>query len=394
VSGTKPVSNGTRASAIGRTVVVLFFAVFFVIGSGVGGWFFGKPILRMLSARQWRSASCGILTSRVHANQDSDGSTYRVAVTYRYFVDDRPHVGQRYQFTTMSTSGYRGKAAIVARLRPGTLTDCWVNPADPGDAVIERGPTADLWFGLIPLVFVIVGGAGMYAGVAGRGRFSELSSSKSTTTGATYKRTVHGAGSAALRPKYGRGLQVAGWVVVALFWNGIVALFLYDLFPSRRGGLTWFFALFLIPFVLIGIGLIAAAIYQALKLTNPRPNVTVDKAIVALGSVLRVDWSIEGRVERLAHLSITLEGREEATYTRGTDTTTDKRVFAAIPLADLRPPEMARAGSANVTIPAGTMHSFEASHNKIVWLIRVHGEVISWPDSDDEFPLTVAPRDL
>ena len=380
--------------AIGRVVMVLFFGVFFVIGSAVGVGFFGKPILRILSARQWRSASCEIISSRVHTNRGSEGSTYRVDVTYRYFVADLPHVGRQYQFSSMSTSGYGGKAAIVARLRPGTLTDCWINPADPSDAVIDRGPTADLWFGLIPLVFIVVGGAGMYGAATGTGRFSGLSSSRPTTTTAAYTRIVHGAGSATLRPKYGRAAKLAAFVVLALFWNGIVSLFLSDLLrPSGRGGIQWFLALFLIPFVLIGLGLIALVFYQALKLSNPRPTVTVSKATVALGTDLRVNWSMAGRVQRLARWSLTLEGREEATYTRGTDTTTDTMVFATIPLADQRPPEIARAGSASVTIPAGTMHSFEAAHNKVVWLIRVHGEVPNWPDSDDEFPLTVAPRD-
>ncbi len=134
--------------------------------------------------------------------------------------------------------------------------------------------------------------------------------------------------------------------------------------------------------------------YQALQLTNPLPTVTVNKAVVALGTELRVNWSIEGRVQRLAHWNLTLEAREEATYIRGTDSTTDTRVFATFPLADQRPPEIARAGSASVKIPADTMHSFEAANNKVVWLIRVHGEVRNWPNSDDEFPLTVAPRDL
>ena len=139
----------------------------------------------------------------------------------------------------MSTSGYGGKAAIVARLRPGTLTDCWINPADPSDAVIERGPTADLWFGFIPLVFIVIGGGGMYAAATARGRFSGLSSSKPTTTAAVYTRIVYGAGSAALRPKYGRGAKLVAFVAIALFWNGIVSLFLSDVLrPSGRGGST------------------------------------------------------------------------------------------------------------------------------------------------------------
>jgi hypothetical protein len=49
-------------------------------------------------------------------------------------------------------------------------------------------------------------------------------------------------------------------------------------------------------------------------------------------------------------------------------------------------------GSARVTIPERTMHSFAAPHNKIVWVLRVLGDIPSWPDSEDEFVVTVAPR--
>jgi len=156
--------------------------------------------------------------------------------------------------------------------------------------------------------------------------------------------------------------------------------------------LHWFGAVFLIPFMLVGIGLVGLAIYQALQLSNPRPNVTVNKSVVALGDELRVDWSVTGRLAKLTRFSITLEGREEATYTRGTDRTTDTSVFATITLANQSPPNIAAAGSAKVTIPADSMHSFDATHNKIVWVVRVRGEVRNWPDSDDEFPLAVAPR--
>jgi hypothetical protein len=395
VSGrARPVSSGPQTSVIARAAVIFFFFVFFAVGAAFGIGVFGKPLLHMLAARQWRSAPCEIISSSVHTNQASDGSTYRVDVTYRYFVDDRSYVGDRYQFMDWSTSGYRGKAAIVARLRPGTRSECWVNPANPGDAVIERGLTSDLWLGLIPLLFMIIGGAGTYFAAVGRGRFSGLTSSKPTTAGATYTKALRGAEPATLRPKYSRGAKLAGFIVVALIWNGILSLFLYDLVsPSRRGSFQWFIALFLIPFILIGIGLVALAIRQALQLSNPRPKVTVSNSIIALGTELRVDWSIEGRVERLTHCSITLEAREEATYSRGTDRMTDTNVFATIPLANQIRPAIAGTGSARVTIPADTMHSFDAASNRVVWVVRVRGERPNWPDSDDEFPLTVAPRD-
>ena len=145
--------------------------------------------------------------------------------------------------------------------------------------------------------------------------------------------------------------------------------------------------------MLVGILLVALAIRQALQLSNPRPSLTVNNAIVALGDELRVDWSMEGRVEKLTRFSITLEAREQATYTRGTDRVTDTNVFATIPLANHVSPQIAGTGSARVRIPVGTMHSFDATNNKVLWLVRVRGEVPHWPDSDDEFPITVAPRD-
>src|SRR5205823_6364254 len=109
---------------------------------------------------------------------------------------------------------------------------------------------------------------------------------------------------------------------------------LFDLlFTSTARGFSVFFALFLTPFVLVGVLLVVLAVTQALRLSNPRPNVTVSTAAVALGEQLGVDWTLDGRVAKLARLTITLEGREEATYRRGTDTQTDRQVFAAIPVA-------------------------------------------------------------
>jgi hypothetical protein len=391
---TTPVSGGPRTSAVARAAVFLFFSIFLAAGAAFGIGAFGRPLLHMFAARHWQSASCEIISSRVQTNQGSDGSMYRVDVTYRYFVDDRGLVGNRYQFMDWSTSGSRGKAAIVGRLRPGTRTECWLNPANPGDAVIERGLTADLWFGLIPLVFISIGGAGMYFAAFGRGRSSDPMSARSTTRSATFTKAIHGAEPATLRPRMRRGVLLAVLIIFALFWNGMLSLFLKNLLPfSGRGTFHWLLGLFLVPFILAGIGLVALAIHQALQLANPRPKVTVSTSIVRLGDELRVDWSLEGRVKKLTRFNIRLEASEQATYARGTDRTTDTNVFATITLANQIAPNIAVAGSAKARIPADTMHSFDATHNKVVWVIRVRGEVPNWPDSDDEFPLTVAPRD-
>jgi len=373
--------------------VFLFFGVFLAAGLAFLIGFVGLPLRRIVSARSWLSESCQIISSTVRSERSSEGIIYRLDLTYRYFVDDRGYVGSRYQFSRGLSSGYRGKAAIVTRLAPGTRTDCWVNPADSADAVIERGLTADLWLGLIPLVFVVIGGGGIYFAAVGRG-LGGMMSERPTTRTAAFTKAVDGAGSAMLRPRTGRVAKLAGTFVITLFWNGVLSVFLYNLVSSSwRGGSQWFLALFLVPFTLVGILLVVLTAGQALRLSNPRPSVTVNTTIVTLGEELRVDWTLAGRVAKLTCFSITLEGREEATHSRGDDTVTDTSVFEAIELANQVSPSVARAGSARVKIPADTMHSFTAAHNKIVWALRVRGDIRQWPNSDDEFPLTVAPRD-
>jgi hypothetical protein len=37
------------------------------------------------------------------------------------------------------------------------------------------------------------------------------------------------------------------------------------------------------------------------------------------------------------------------------------------------------------------MHTFEAGANKIIWEIKVAGEIVRWPDIDQNFPITIRP---
>ena len=96
-------------------------------------------------------------------------------------------------------------------------------------------------------------------------------------------------------------------------------------------------------------------------------------------------------MDKLRHLTIELVGREEATYRRGTDSHTDKLPFMTLPLVDQSAPIPFDGGTARVKIPPTTMHSLDAPNNKIVWLVKLTGDVINWPNIEDEFILQVTP---
>jgi len=178
--------------------------------------------------------------------------------------------------------------------------------------------------------------------------------------------------------------------IVAVFWNGIVSVFVGLLIKEfGRGNVEWILALFLVPFVLIGLLLLFGVAHGFLALFNPRPRLTLGSAQLTLGESTDLDWQFSGSTGRVKQLRIYLEGREEATYRRGTDTSTDKNVFATIEIA--RKPN-ADPGRAQLEIPRDTMHSFKSDHNKIVWEIHLQGEIRYWSDVDETFEIEVLPQ--
>ena len=89
---------------------------------------------------------------------------------------------------------------------------------------------------------------------------------------------------------------------------------------------------------------------------------------------------------------MTLEGREEARYRRGTDTHTDTHVFHRATLREVGESMSVARGTTSLRIPDDTMHTFTADNNKIVWTIKMHGDIKRWPDIDESFDITVTPR--
>ena len=167
-------------------------------------------------------------------------------------------------------------------------------------------------------------------------------------------------------------------------------MFLVPLLDEGWTGLDWFLALFLVPFVGVGLFLIGVAIRQVLALSNPVLRLTLAGGALTPGGRLEIAWMLSGRAAAVRHLSITFEGREEATYRRGTDTHTDREVFATFPLADITDPTQLASGRVAIELPRRLIPSFTAPNNKVVWLVRVKGIVPRWPDIDDEYPVHVA----
>ena len=279
--------------------LVVFFSIFALLGGGFGSPFFGPPMVKVLDARHWKPTLCVIESSSVGSGSSqhtSSGSapTYRVNVTYRYDLDGRSYKGTRYQFLGGSSSGRAAETGGDRRAwyPPGKKTTCYVNPRDPGDAVIERGFTPDMWFALIPLVFVVVGVWGMVYSTRAAKRAPDARWQPAALRHAADFSAVS-AGARELKPSASPLGKLAFFLVFAAFWNGMISLLLGQVLRSwHTGRPEWGMAFFSVPFVLVGIGMIFAVFYQLLAFFKPRAHLRVDPGAVALGDAFTLEWRL------------------------------------------------------------------------------------------------------
>lgn len=375
------------------TILVIFFGIFFLFGAGFFVPFFLLPALRVVEARSWQPVPCEIVTSGVRTHAGEDGSTYSVEALYRYRLGGREYVADRYQFLGGASSGRAAKAAAVERISAGAVTTCYVDPEDPFDAVIERGFTRDYLFGLLPLVFVLVGAGGLGFVIYGARSLKREAARPSWPASSSSA----AAGPVELEPATGRGGKLGCAVVVALLWNGIVSLFIAPWLEAwRAGSIDWFLTIVLLPFALIGLLLLAGIPYSALALANPRPRLSLSRGALRAGEAVEIRWSFRGAARRVRRLRIWLQASVTTTESVVHDsgfsirTNTDELEDARLDVVDRGPAESPASGSVRFDVPADappTSPGVEA----VSWKLHLAGSIRYWPDVTEAYEIVVFP---
>jgi len=156
-------STAAKSSRMILPPLYVFFSIFSL--GGVSGLYVCclKPALRTVSAFPWNARPCVIIASRVKTVGDSEGDlTSSPDILYSYSFGDRQYKSNRYDFWGESSEIWAEIEAIVARFPPGSSCICYVNPSDPADAVLERGFSWNIFYGLVPLLFLSIGLAGLF----------------------------------------------------------------------------------------------------------------------------------------------------------------------------------------------------------------------------------------
>jgi hypothetical protein len=384
-------------------------------GRNLGRWVFGIFLLaglaftipfaimlwRVVESRGWEETECTVLSSQVRTHSSSDGSTYSIDITYSYRWQGDTLRGDRYNFTFGSSSGYDGKAEVVAHYPAGSEVPCWVDPRRPERSVLSRSVGWEALFILFPLVFVSIGLLGLLGGLGVFGSTPLRKNDWLPATSAEERLRRAGIpGTRAPTPADPNVLEtqstpkgrLIGSIVGSLIWNGLVWTFIWFV-VIREGGAPGCVIAFLGLFALVGLLILASVPYYALALANPVLKARFGGVLTPRRST-SFSWRFEGRADRIRKLTIRLQGREEARYRKGTDTHTAKHTFYDDVIFETTTGPTIASGQTTVRLPEGTMHSFDGGNNKVIWTLSVRGDIPRWPDVNEEFVITVRPEGM
>lgn len=147
------------ASILGKLGLSLFFLFFFMMGS-----LFEVLILRefggAMGQRFWKRVPCTVVASEVR--EFGGESPYAFTVGYQYDYGGRRYSGSGYKRGYSSSDTYSGAQELVQKYPVGRAATCYVNPQNPGEAVLKRDSLLIGLVVLFPLIFVAIGAGGIY----------------------------------------------------------------------------------------------------------------------------------------------------------------------------------------------------------------------------------------
>jgi hypothetical protein len=316
------------------------------------------------------------------------------------------------------TSDRTSSQSILDLFQVGREYPCWYDPHDPTQVVLKRGYGVFAWLILlVPASFMAIGGGGLV--------YTFLNWNKSAE-----RRAALAQRAASLAPFYepdSIGLRfpcvpaqdnltnspgttlafrlpssvptwrLIGTLLIALFWNGIVSIFVVvaaESFAEREP--EWFLTALLVPLLAVGLWLVYHVIRQLAITTGMGPTIVeIDRHPLFPGGSYQLFVAQSGRLA-VNSLSVSLVCDEEAMFRQGTNVRqATSRVYREEIDRHERfviKPENPFSARCRFVIPPTAMHSFRSEHNKISWKLVVRGDAIGWPVFERSYRVNVYPK--
>jgi hypothetical protein len=410
----------TGSRLVGSAGEAIFFAAFLVLGcTWLVRGFVSFVIPEWRVNHEFVEHTCIVLEKHLGETADSrGGKAYRPEIKIEYLINGETYRSDWMYDIHMDYSGSREKcAAVLERYVEGRHYTCWYDPANPRVVVLRRGYSGWNWLVfLVPASFVVIGGGGLLYSVLRWGKSAErCAATMPRSPRELLAGNAHGGAVLPAVPDWSDitsspGTRLAfrlpmanspawavfGLLLACLLWNGVVAgLAVLAIRGHLEGRPDWLLTLFVVPFLLVGLGLIALLVRQLLRATGIGPTlVEISGHPLLPGGQYQVFVS-QSSSFKINALELALLCEEEATYRQGTNTRTEIRPVYSRQVFRRQGAEREHGGpfqvECSLQVPAAAMHSFKADHNAINWKLVVQGDVAGWPGFQRSFPVVVRP---
>lgn len=154
-------SSSSTHSSSGRLWLVAM-GLFLALAGAVFTWVLWKSWQRAEETRRWTPVPAVMTASSISISRPTPSANreYRVNLRYRYTWEGREMVGTHLKRLDAPTVHEERALEKVTEYPVGREVTCYVNPADPAQAILRHDTRAALYSIWFPLLFV-VGGLGM-----------------------------------------------------------------------------------------------------------------------------------------------------------------------------------------------------------------------------------------
>lgn len=118
--------------------LILFFGLFLLVGLAMLG-FAGHSWWKSSQVEHWPVADGEIIERDFSEDSDSDGTTYRTVVRYRYTVAGRSYDADRIAYGYVGSSGRDAHQAIHDALSRSDRIGVRYNPGNPSESALAYG---------------------------------------------------------------------------------------------------------------------------------------------------------------------------------------------------------------------------------------------------------------
>ncbi|MCM8814077.1 MAG: DUF3592 domain-containing protein [Candidatus Omnitrophica bacterium] len=141
--------------------LVLFFAIFLLFGLGFSLLIVGQ-FFRDIRPYFWPRAGAIILSSGIAESNPANGALrFSPDILFQYRYQGTTYQSNRPANLEISSHDYTAIRVFCLRYPAGATVDCFVNPENPAQAVLERRFPWIVFVLVLPVIFIVIGGGGI-----------------------------------------------------------------------------------------------------------------------------------------------------------------------------------------------------------------------------------------